>query len=176
MRAAWQLAGSIGAGPCVLAAARSTRPVDPPIDRVDLAHGYRPQLHPTRKHRDDTQILVTFSGGGTRAAAFAYGVLEELRRRQVDAEKDRHPLLDEVDLLIGEAAMPNGARAPRFFAANVSFAALPDAGERQQLMAISTSFALPSGDVDHVRDAAARALRTSPAFKTFLPDLKESVE
>lgn len=79
----------------------STRPVNAPIDRVDPTRGYRPALHATRKHRDDTQILVTFSGGGTRAAAFAYGVLEELRRTQVDADVDPHALIDDVDLLIG---------------------------------------------------------------------------
>ena len=115
-----RLAGSFAAGLCLLAAGCSTRPVDPPIDHVDLEHGYRPQLHPTRKHRDDTQILVTFSGGGTRAAAFAYGVLEELRRTQIDAEKDPHPLLDDVDLLIGVSggsftALAYGLRGDQLF-------------------------------------------------------------
>ncbi len=31
----------------------------------------------------DTLFIVSFSGGGTRAAAFAYGVLEEMARTKI---------------------------------------------------------------------------------------------
>lgn len=44
-------------------------------------------------------VLVAFSGGGTRAAAFAYGVLEELAATR-DPSGERR-LLDEVDVLSG---------------------------------------------------------------------------
>jgi len=43
--------------------------------------------------------MVAFSGGGTRAAAFAYGVLEELDAIRGPDEEKR--LLDEVDLISG---------------------------------------------------------------------------
>ncbi len=45
----------------------------------------------------DTFLILAFSGGGTRAAALSYGVLEELRdtHYQVDGHEVR--LLDEVD-------------------------------------------------------------------------------
>ncbi len=45
----------------------------------------------------DHLIFLAFSGGGTRAAALSYGVLQELRDTQVDARSHRVRLLDEVD-------------------------------------------------------------------------------
>lgn len=44
-------------------------------------------------------LVLTFSGGGTRAAAFSYGVLEELARTEITEGGHRHRLLDEVDLI-----------------------------------------------------------------------------
>jgi len=46
-------------------------------------------------------VMLAFSGGGTRAAAFAYGVLEELRDTQVVVGGRSRRLLDEVDLVSG---------------------------------------------------------------------------
>ncbi len=42
-------------------------------------------------------FILTFSGGGTRAAAMAYGVLEELRDTTVTIDGQQKRLLDEVD-------------------------------------------------------------------------------
>ena len=44
-------------------------------------------------------VLVAFSGGGTRAAAFAYGVLQELAATEVTTGKGSRTLLEEVDLI-----------------------------------------------------------------------------
>jgi len=49
----------------------------------------------------DIVVLLAFSGGGTRAAALAYGVLEELRETVVEIGGERRRLLDEVDLVSG---------------------------------------------------------------------------
>jgi len=46
---------------------------------------------------DETFVILTFSGGGTRAAAFSYGVLERLRTIPLPG-KDK-TLLDEVDVI-----------------------------------------------------------------------------
>ena len=46
---------------------------------------------------DDLTVILTFSGGGTRAAAMAYGVMEELRDTNVLIDGKNRRLLDEVD-------------------------------------------------------------------------------
>jgi len=59
---------------------------------------------------DELFLILAFSGGGTRAAALSYGVLEALDRVEIPAPKGiqsandkpaRHTLLDEVDLISG---------------------------------------------------------------------------
>lgn len=55
-------------------------------------------------HQGNPQDLVVlaFSGGGTRAAAFSYGVLEALRRIEIVNNAGRKTrLLDEVDVITG---------------------------------------------------------------------------
>ena len=49
----------------------------------------------------DTVIYLAFSGGGTRAAAFAYGVMEELSATQIAIGGERRSLLEEVDTISG---------------------------------------------------------------------------
>ncbi len=49
--------------------------------------------------KDDLVVLLAFSGGGTRAAALAYGVLETLRDTPVVVNGKGRQLLDEVDLI-----------------------------------------------------------------------------
>lgn len=47
----------------------------------------------------DLTVLLAFSGGGTRASAFAYGVLKELAETELKTAKDHHSLLQEVDAI-----------------------------------------------------------------------------
>ena len=44
-------------------------------------------------------VLVSFSGGGTRAASFTYGVLQELADTEVMTENGSRPLLEEIDII-----------------------------------------------------------------------------
>lgn len=48
---------------------------------------------------DDVFIVLAFSGGGTRSAAFSYGVLETLRKTMVTVHGRSRRLLDEVDVI-----------------------------------------------------------------------------
>lgn len=50
---------------------------------------------------DSLFVCLAFSGGGTRAAAFAYGVLEKLRDTTIYWEGKTTSLLDEVDCISG---------------------------------------------------------------------------
>ena len=65
---------------------------------------------------DKLFVVLTFSGGGKRAAAFSYGVLEALRDVKVTTpDGDEHPLLDEVDLI---SAVSGGAFTAAYYALN----------------------------------------------------------
>ncbi len=80
----------------------ASRPVNPKIVNVDPNSGYR--FETRQSHRDDKEnlVILAFSGGGTRAAAFSYGVLEFLRRTEVIGPKgNRTRLLDQVDVITG---------------------------------------------------------------------------
>jgi len=48
---------------------------------------------------DDLLLFLTFSGGGTRAAAFSYGVLEALADTEILKKGESRRLLDEVDTI-----------------------------------------------------------------------------
>jgi NTE family protein len=75
-------------------------PPAPPLPVFDPLGGYR--FANVSRGADNTSslfVVLTFSGGGTRAAALAYGVLEELARTEIVWEGRRKRLLDEVDLI-----------------------------------------------------------------------------
>ena len=77
-------------------------PVNKPLEHLDPEGGYRGRNRQPLENNDDSVLLfLTFSGGGTRAAAFAYGVLEELRRTEVTINGKPRRLLDEVDGIAG---------------------------------------------------------------------------
>jgi len=50
---------------------------------------------------DDTVVAVTFSGGGTRAAAFSYGVLQGFDETRVEYGGRAMSLLDQLDFVSG---------------------------------------------------------------------------
>jgi NTE family protein len=53
----------------------------------------------TPGNSDKLLVYLTFSGGGTRAAALSYGVLEELRDTEITISGRKRRLLDEVDVI-----------------------------------------------------------------------------
>lgn len=86
----------------VLAAGCASRPINAPLAQVDPKGGYRFDTRLPREGSSDTMVVLAFSGGGTRAAAFSYGILEELRRTDVIGPQGRRiRLLDEVDVITG---------------------------------------------------------------------------
>ena len=70
------------------------------ISKVDTTQGYRLEQSIAQQN-DDVFVVLLFSGGGTRAAALGYGVLEELAKQPVYIEGREKPLLDSVDLVYG---------------------------------------------------------------------------
>jgi NTE family protein len=79
----------------------ATRPVNTPIERAEAESGYSVVRHVAQRpdHDRSTLLVLAFSGGGTRAAAFSYGVLEELRRTPIVVDGEARRMLDEVDIM-----------------------------------------------------------------------------
>ena len=94
-------------GMCWLAVALAvagcaTRPVNFPITQAQESTGYRLATRQPHFKDRETLVILAFSGGGTRAAAFSYGVLEFLRRTEiVRANGERVRLLDAVGVITG---------------------------------------------------------------------------
>jgi NTE family protein len=72
-------------------------PVNQPIKEVRLDAGYRAATMKTPDNSDSLLLYLTFSGGGMRAAALSYGVLEELRKTEIVLDGRKRRLLDAVD-------------------------------------------------------------------------------
>lgn len=65
----------------------------------------------TRTH-DGLIVALSFSGGGTRAAAFAQGVLEELAQNTIERDASRKPIVDHIEFVSG---VSGGSIAAAYF-------------------------------------------------------------
>ena len=84
----------------VLAGCDGRPPISAPIASQDLGHGYRLQrVKADPDNPGDVLVILTLSGGGTRAAALAYGTMEVLRDVKLRIGGRSRRLLDEVDVI-----------------------------------------------------------------------------
>lgn len=84
----------------ILLAACAHYPFNTDLKTYEPQGGYRFDNLAAGDGNTDTVLLcLAFSGGGTRAAAFAYGVLQELRDTIVTAHGSARQLLHEVDCI-----------------------------------------------------------------------------
>ena len=74
-------------------------PLNEPLKDYTPGAGYRAKNMREPERSDDILFFLTFSGGGTRAAALSYGVLEELALSEVTIQGRKRRLLDEVDTI-----------------------------------------------------------------------------
>lgn len=74
-------------------------PANPPLKQFNPEAGYRFDNLSAPAKADALFIVLTFSGGGTRAAALSYGVLEALRGTRFTWQGTERSLLDEVDVI-----------------------------------------------------------------------------
>jgi len=88
-------------------------PVNAPLTHAAPQEGYRFKNLSNAGNSDSLQIFLAFSGGGTRAAALSYGVLEELARTEVVWEGQQRRLLDEVDYI---SAVSGGSFTAAYYA------------------------------------------------------------
>ena len=73
-------------------------PKNESLPRYDAAKGYRYPSPEETGSRDHLFVALAFSGGGTRAAAFSYGVLKELYLTPLPGNTAR-TMLEEVDVI-----------------------------------------------------------------------------
>jgi NTE family protein len=84
----------------LLLAGCATYPVNAPTEtlnfdgRVEFSN-----MRAQEELEDEILFLLTFSGGGTRAAALSYGVLEVLADTRINLNGSQERLLDEIDLI-----------------------------------------------------------------------------
>jgi len=86
----------------VLLGGCATRPINPPITQTEPTAGYRFETRQGNIKDKENIVVLAFSGGGTRAAAFSYGVLEFLRKTEVVGPTgNKRRLLDSVNIISG---------------------------------------------------------------------------
>ena len=89
-------------------------PHNPKLDHYDLGKGYRYNQLNDQKNSESLFVILTFSGGGTRAAALSYGVLEKLRNTPIVWKGKHSTLLDEVDVI---SSVSGGSFTAGYYAA-----------------------------------------------------------
>ncbi len=88
-------------------------PVNAKLDQYTPTQGYRLENLSAEDNSGNLFVVLAFSGGGTRAAALAYGVLEQLQHTDITWEGRRKTLLDEVDLI---SAVSGGSYTAAYYA------------------------------------------------------------
>ncbi len=73
--------------------------INAPLERYDPDYGYRLKDIAAPDRSEELLLILTFSGGGTRAAALSYGVLSELARTRIAIDGRERRLIDEVDMI-----------------------------------------------------------------------------
>jgi NTE family protein len=91
-------AATLSAALCVFAGGCAHWPATPRLEKAGEP-GYRFGEVTRPGQSDDLLVVLAMSGGGTRAAALGYGVLEELRRTEVSVNGVKRRLIDEVDVI-----------------------------------------------------------------------------
>ena len=75
-------------------------PANPTLDQVGKDNNYSyKNVVKESEAGSEVMILLAFSGGGTRAAAFSYGVLKELAQTQVTINGNDYRLSEEIDVI-----------------------------------------------------------------------------
>lgn len=77
----------------------ATYPVNAPLKGYDPQAGYRFRNIARGDNSDELFVVLTFSGGGTRAASLSYGVLQQLDNTFIEIDGRQCRLLGEVDII-----------------------------------------------------------------------------
>jgi len=83
----------------VLTACTAHYPINDSVTSADELNRYTLQREPGTVRSEELLFVLTFSGGGTRAAALSYGVLRTLADTQIVIDGQSRRLIDEVDAI-----------------------------------------------------------------------------
>ena len=86
-------------GAVVLFAACAGPPINGKLGKFDGTSGYRFDRLSLEGNTNDLFVILAFSGGGTRASAFSFGVMEGLRETKYQAAAGPRALLEDVDVI-----------------------------------------------------------------------------
>jgi NTE family protein len=86
-------------GAAVLLAACAGEPINGKLPAFDGTGGYRFDKLSLEGNTNDLFVILAFSGGGTRAAAFSFGVMEGLRETKYQVSAGQRALLEDVDVI-----------------------------------------------------------------------------
>lgn len=89
-------------------------PDNPRLSTISPETGYRYSVVRPQPTGDKPFVLLAFSGGGTRAAAFSFGLMEELRQVEYTAKDgSKRRLLDDVEII---SSVSGGSFASAYYA------------------------------------------------------------
>ncbi|MDD2337677.1 MAG: patatin-like phospholipase family protein [Geobacteraceae bacterium] len=75
-------------------------PLNPYLSTISPTAGYRYSVVRPQPTNDKPFVILAFSGGGTRAAAFSFGLMEELRKVEYTAKDgSKRRLMDDVEII-----------------------------------------------------------------------------
>ncbi|MFC1827808.1 patatin-like phospholipase family protein, partial [Thermodesulfobacteriota bacterium] len=83
----------------------ATYQANPRLEKTEDLYSMAQTTFRNKNRSDELFFVLTFSGGGTRAAAMSYGILEALAKveipqtEQTEYDNPGHYLLDEVDII-----------------------------------------------------------------------------
>lgn len=97
-----------------LAGCATPASLNAPLSEFNPAEGYRFSNLASEGNSDEVFVVLALSGGGTRAAALSYGVLQQLRDTTVHIDGQERPLLKEVDVI---SAISGGSFTAAYYAA-----------------------------------------------------------
>jgi len=95
-----------------LTACTAHYPRSSPVSSIKSLENFSLKEKEYRERSEELLLLLTFSGGGTRAAAFSYGVLEALADTKISINGKERRLLDEVD---GISSVSGGSFTAAYF-------------------------------------------------------------
>ena len=71
------------------------------LSQIDPEKGYRLEKTMQQALEKENLVIVTFSGGGSRAASLGYGVLEQFQQTAVRPTEKGDTLLQNIDVVYG---------------------------------------------------------------------------